>query len=244
MGVCVPWALTESGGKVQGWLRCEEPGAVLLRRVLACLGVVAGLAYVGAGPAVAHPFGDPQTVVIAGAGDVVQVQWKVGGLDDLTLLGVALGVLPRDRVMMDGAVIFQPADAVAMGPSPEFTDYLLRQITVASHGHECTGSVQPPGDVAKSGVAIDYTCPDPVDAVTVTVRTLTDLNPAYKTLASGPNGSRAVYGDGKDSHEWTLGAGGGSHTGRSAALQLGAVIGGALLLTLTAVVGVRRLRRS
>ncbi|MEU4291268.1 hypothetical protein AB0E63_23835 [Kribbella sp. NPDC026596] len=215
---------------------------VFQRRLCACL---AGLVVLFAGiqPASAHPFGDPQTVTIAGDGQVVHVRWKVGGLDDLTLLGVALGVLPRDRVMMDGAVIFEPADSVAIGPSSKFTDYLLRQITVASRGRQCTGSVQPPGDVAKTGVAIDYSCPGPLGAVSVTVKTLTDLNPAYKTLATGPNGARAVYGDSDDSHEWMLGTATASGVGRSAAVQLGAVVGGALLLTVAAAVGVRRVRR-
>lgn len=63
---------------------------------------------VGAPVAVAHPFGDPQTVVVGVDGAdaaVVRVRWKVGGLDDLTLLGVSLGVLPQERVLLDGAVI-------------------------------------------------------------------------------------------------------------------------------------------
>src|SRR5262245_24683641 len=143
---------------------------------------------------------------------------------------------------MDGAVIFQPSDAIAMGPSPKLTEYLLRQITVASDGRDCTGSVQAPNDLAKTGVVIDYTCPSTVGAASVTVKTLTDLNPAYKTLATGPNGARAVYGAGNDSHEWTLGPA--TSTGRSAAIQLGAVVGGVLLLAGAAVFGVRRRRRS
>lgn len=196
-------------------------------------------------PAAAHPFGDPQTVAITGDGAVVHLRWKVGGLDDLTLLGVALGVLPRDRVMMDGAVIYQPADAVAMAPSPKLSEYLLRQITVASGDKECPGSVRPAADLAKAGVSIDYTCPAAVGEVSVTVKTLTDLNPAYKTLATGPNGARAVYGDGNDRHDWTLGAVEESHLGRSAAVQLGAVggaVGGAVLLVVAGVFGVRRRR--
>lgn len=211
-------------------------GRLLLGMAVAAV-VLAG----GVLPAAAHPFGDPQTVAIAGDGAVVHLRWKVGGLDDLTLLGVALGVLPRDRVMMDGAVIYQPADAIAMAPSPKLSEYLLRQITVASRGKECPGSVRPAADLAKVGVSIDYTCPAAVGEVSVTVKTLTDLNPAYKTLATGPNGARAVYGDGNDRHDWTLGAVQESHLGRSAAVQLGAV-GGAVLLVVAGVFGARRRR--
>ncbi|MFD0744998.1 hypothetical protein ACFQ1L_26680 [Phytohabitans flavus] len=98
-------------------------------------------------PARAHPFGDPQTVAISldqARPEVVRVRWKVGGLDDLTVLGVALGVLPRDRVMLDGAVFYQDSDAAAVGPSPRFAAYLRERITVTSDGRECAGTVAPP----------------------------------------------------------------------------------------------------
>ena len=155
---------------------------------------------VGAGgfavPAQAHPFGDPQTVEIAldpARSDVVRVQWKVGGLDDLTLLGVSLGLVPKERVMLDGAVFYQDSDGAAIGPSEKFAAYLLKQITVASDGKSCTGAVEPPTDVAKTGAAIAYTCPGPVGTAKVSVRTLTDLSTDYRTLATGSNGNRAVY---------------------------------------------------
>ncbi len=200
-------------------------------------------------PARAHPFGDPQTVAIAldqNHPEIVRIRWKVGGLDDLTLLGVALGLLPRDRVMLDGAVFFRDSDATAIGPSGEFAAYLLKQITVASNRHSCAGSVEPPSDVAKTGVTITYACPGPVGTVTVGVRMLTDLNPAYRTLASGPEGERAVYGSGEYSHDWVLGdapATGGDGLGRSAGVQIAAVAGGVLAATVAALVLSRLLRR-
>ncbi|MGC9670743.1 hypothetical protein ACNTMW_29875 [Planosporangium sp. 12N6] len=200
-------------------------------------------------PAEAHPFGDPQTVAIAPDRDrpaVVHVRWKVGGLDDLTVLGVALGLLPQDRVMLDGAVFFRDSDAATIGPSGAFAAYLLKQITVASGGRTCTGSVDPPGDLARTGVTIDYTCPAPVGTVTVAVRTLTDLNPAYQTLATGPGGERAVYRSGQYSHDWALGdasAAGGTNLGRGAAVQIAAVIGGGLLVAVAALALSRRMRR-
>jgi hypothetical protein len=87
------------------------------------------------------------------------VRWKVGGVDDLNLLGVALGPLPQDRVALDGAVFFRESDATAIGPSDRFAAYLLKQIMVASGGRACAGSIAPPTDLAKTGVTIDYTCP-------------------------------------------------------------------------------------
>ncbi|GAA3744518.1 hypothetical protein GCM10022225_30230 [Plantactinospora mayteni] len=209
-------------------------------------------------PAEAHPFGDPQTVAIAPdrqRPEVVHVRWKVGGLDDLTLLGVSLGLLPQERVLLDGAVFYQDSDAAALTASDRFAAYLLQQITVSSAGEPCTGSVQPPGDLARGGATLDYTCPGPIGTVAVAVRTLTDLNPAYRTLATGPGGARAVYESGQDSHDWVLGEaavpagvpgeppapGASDDLGRSAAVQLGAVLGG---IVLVAVGGLLLFRRS
>lgn len=199
-------------------------------------------------PAGAHPFGDPQTVAIAldrDHPDVVRIRWKIGGLDDLTLLGVALGLLPPDRVMLDGAVFFQPSDAAVIGPSDRFAAYLLKQITVDSDGHACTGSVEPPGDLAKTGVTVDYTCPGPVGTATVAVRMLTDLDPAYQTLAAGPDGRRAVYRSDQYSHDWTLGDAPptGIRPGRSAAIQITLVAGVALTGVAATLVLLRRYGR-
>ena len=207
---------------------------------LACAAAVFG----GPAPASAHPFGDPQTVAIAAdpaRPDVVRVHWKVGGLDDLTVLGVALGLLPQDRVLLDGAVFYEDSDAATIGPSPAFAAYLLKQVTVTSDGQECAGTVAPSTDLARAGAAIAYTCPAAVGVATVAVRTLTDLNPAYRTLAAGPGGARAVYTSDAYSHEWTLSAVR-SGAGRSAALQIGAVAVG-LLVVAAAFVLLRRRRR-
>ncbi|WP_433077050.1 hypothetical protein ACQP1P_33485 [Dactylosporangium sp. CA-052675] len=194
------------------------------------------------GPAAAHPFGDPQTVAIdadPARPEVVHVRWKAGGRDDLVLLGVFLGLLPKDRVMLDGAVFYRDADAAAIGPSGRFAAYLLRQITVTGDGRACPGTVRPPADLARGGVAIDFTCPGPVGTATVAVRTLTDLNPAYQTLATGPAGERTVYRQGADSHDWPLGPAPERHLGRSAALQIGLVVG----VLLAAVLVIRKIRK-
>ncbi|GAB4049850.1 hypothetical protein [Catellatospora paridis] len=217
--------------------------------IVLALVALAATVLVPAAPAGAHPFGDPQTVAIAPDAvrpEVVHVRWKVGGVDDLTLLGVALGLLPQDRVMLDGAVFFHEEDAATIGPSGELTAYLLKQITVDSGGRACAGAVLPPGDLARTGVTIDYTCPGPVGTVAVAVRTLTDLNPAYRTMASGPGGTRAVYGADQPSHDWVLGDApppAVADLGRSAAVQIGAVLGGVLLVVVGGLALVRRANR-
>ncbi|MGC4746737.1 hypothetical protein ACLQ28_13890 [Micromonospora sp. DT201] len=200
-------------------------------------------------PAAAHPSGDPQTVTVARDDqrpEVVRVRWRVGGPDDLTLLGVSLGLLPPDRVLLDGAVDYRTTDPAVLASSEQFSAYLLKQITVADGARRCLGAVAEPKALARTGVTVDYTCPGPVDTVTVVVRMLTDLNPAYRSMATGPNGQRAVYGPGEDSHDWTLAgapAAGGISPGRSAAVQIAALGGGALLVAIGAVLVSRQLRR-
>ena len=158
------------------------------------------------------------------------------------MLGVSLGLLPQDRVLLDGAVFYQDSDAAAIGPSPRFASYLLDMVTVTSGGRSCSGAVAPPADLARAGASIDYTCPGAVGVVRIAVRTLTDLDPAYRTLATGPGGTRAVYTADASAHEWTLGGGGDARLGRSAAVQLGAVAGGLGLLVATVLL-LRRRRR-
>ncbi|GAA0452405.1 hypothetical protein Ade02nite_00330 [Paractinoplanes deccanensis] len=217
-----------------------------MQRLLALVAVVGALLFVPVSPAAAHPFGDPQTITVAldpARADVVRIRWKAGGLDDLTLLGVSLGVLPEDRVYLDGAVFYEDADATALGPSSQLSAYLLDRITVADGDEPCAGTVQPPSDLARAGVTVDYACPGPVGKATVGVRTLTDLHPAYQTLATGPGNQRAVYRDGEATHDWVLGdvAAGRPSLGRSAAVQIGGVALGALLVVIV-LLAVRRRR--
>ncbi|MFY1616425.1 hypothetical protein [Micromonospora sp. WMMD736] len=201
-------------------------------------------------PAAAHPFGDPQTVSIAPdeqRNDVVRVRWRVGGPDDLTLLGVSLGLLPADRVLLDGAVDYRATDPAVIASSEQFPAYLLKQITVADGARPCLGSVAPLRALARIGATIDYTCPGPVGSVTVAVRMLTDLNPAYRAMATGPGGQRAVYGSGEETHDWSLTsrapAAGSTSRGRSAAVQLAGVIAAVLLVAVGVPLVVRRVRR-
>ncbi len=197
-------------------------------------------------PASAHPFGAPQQIEVTGAGDHgVRVRWLVGGTDDLTLLGIALGVLPQDRVLLDGAVTYEASDAATMAEAPAFAEYLTERITVAQDGQPCAGKAGTADDLATGGAELLFTCPGPVTTVTVTSRMLTDLHEAYRALARGPHGQKAVYDATHESVDWTIAAGTGSgsrpastrvaaavSSGRSA-LQL-SLVGGALLAAVVA----------
>lgn len=208
------------------------------------IGIAAGSA-LAPGSAAAHPFGDPQTVAITLDGqrpDTVHVKWRVGGPDDLTLLGVKLGLLPGDRVKADGTVDYEYSDPGVVGASDRFAGYLLDRITVADAGQPCTGVAEPVLGLALKGATAAYTCPGPVTSATVGVRMLTDLHPAYKTLATGPTGQRAVYQGDDDTHDWTLVGAPASDPGRSAVVQLAAVLGALFLVVAGCLLLVRRLR--
>ena len=198
-------------------------------------------------PAQAHPFGPPQTIAIE-ADDgtdeaTVRVVWRVGGTDDLTLLGVSLGVLPSDRVLLDGAAFYDDADAAALAAAPAFRDYLLAHVGVTAGGEPCPGEATVTDAFATDGVELSYRCAGSPTTVAVDVSMLTDLHPAYQTLATGPDGQRAVYDADQATHDWTLTGeatgGATTGTGTSAALQLGAVL--AVLLGLAGgVIAYRR----
>ncbi|WP_433536719.1 hypothetical protein ACQPZK_02415 [Micromonospora sp. CA-249363] len=159
-------------------------------------------------PADAHPYGYPQTVTVApdaARPDVVHLTWKAGSVDELTLLGVHLGLLPQDRVLLDGAVDTRDKDAAVLANSAPFANYLLKQMTVNGDGHACAGTVKKASDLAADGVDVDYTCPGPLGVARIDIRMLTDLDPAYRTVATGPKGKRQVYGTDEYSHDWLLG---------------------------------------
>ncbi|WBB70791.1 hypothetical protein [Micromonospora sp. WMMD812] len=175
-------------------------------------------------PASAHPFGAPQQIEVAGDGEQgVRVRWRVGGTDDLTLLGIDLGVLPKDRVMLDGAVTYEDSDAAAMATAPEFAGYLTERIAVTQGGRACAGKVDVTDDLAADGADVLFSCPGPVSTVTVTSRMLTDLHEAYRTLARGPDGQKAVYDAKHESADWSIAGGTDAGSGAASTRTVAAV---------------------
>jgi hypothetical protein len=198
----------------------------------------------------AHPFGDPQTLTVTRDDDdpaVVHLTWKVGAADDLTLLGIHLGVLPEDRLMLDGAVAYDAGDAALVQQAPELASYLRAHLAVTASGTACVPRVGEAGDLVADGVDVAFTCPTAPASVAVTATTLTDLHPAYRALATGPGGQHQVYGSDAPTHEWALGvtAPGARPTGAgsSAALQIGGVLGAVLSAVVVGAVVARRRRR-
>lgn len=169
----------------------------------------AATAVLTAAPAAAHPFGPPQTAQISGHGQRVEVRWSASG-DDLTALGLHLGVLGEERtfVYQDGALVPEesdPGDAELLAEAPQLVDYLLEHVGVTQGGAACTGEVTDTDDVESAGVGLVFDCAGAVDDVEVTISTLTDVHPAYRTLATGPDGQRAAYTQESPRHGWQLG---------------------------------------
>jgi hypothetical protein len=229
-------------------------------RILAA--AVAGpvLAVLAAAPAIAHPFGEPQTVVVSATADGVRVAWSAEQ-DDVTALAVHLGVVGGSHVMLfeDGEYVAEgssvPAGVRLAEESDVLESYLLAQVGVTADGAACAGALEPVSDVELDGAAVEFDCGGPVGTVDVRVATLVDLDPRYRILATGPAGQRHVYTSEHGTSAWVLGdepapegaasvaASSTPSAGRSAAVQLGGISGAVALLGLGAW-GLRRRRSS
>ncbi|WGX97120.1 hypothetical protein [Nocardioides sp. L-11A] len=198
----------------------------------------------------AHPFGDPQTADITTTAQGVQVRWQAAP-DDVTALAMHLGVLAEMRtyVFQDGALVpaeSDDSDGVVLAGAPAFATYLLEHVAVTVGGRACTGALEPLADVIAEGATLSFDCGGPVRAADVELDLLVDLHESYRTLATGPTGQRAAYSAAERVHAWTFpaapagmtggnasaadadGSGGAGGSGRSALVQLGGVIGGAV----------------
>jgi hypothetical protein len=204
-------------------------------------------ALVLASPSSAHPFGPPQTVAIgvADADGTVRVQWRPGGADDFSYLAVGIGLVAEDRSMHAGGILFVKADADVLGASAEFTTYVSDHIAMSGDGAPCPGAIGSTSRLMSEGVTVTFACAGPIARAELEVTMLTDLNPAYRTLATGPFGQRFVYTAEQQRHGWSFdasaaGAADGAALGRSAIVQIAAVITG---LTAAVLAGVLLRRR-
>ncbi|GGV10420.1 hypothetical protein GCM10010182_33070 [Actinomadura cremea] len=179
-----------------------------VRSLSACLALACALPLVPASPARAHPFGDPQTLEVSAEGSTVHARWRAAS-DDLTALALALRVLRAKRtyVYRDGALVPEESDesdAVTLAKSAKLGAYLVENIRVESGGTACPGRLASAADLARDGARLEFDCPAAVASAEVTVRTLLDLHPAYRTLASGDGGERHIYSETAPTHTWSL----------------------------------------
>jgi hypothetical protein len=183
----------------------DHPRRSALWRLLAA--PLAGLIAVS-GPAAAaqaHPMGPPQQVVLSlAAPDQVQVNWKAGASDDLSWLAFDLGLLPADRIMLDGAITPQADDVRLLEDSPVLAAYLTRRISVRSGGQDCSAGRPEISELSSAGATVVFSCPSEVHQASIELGLLTDLEASYATVATGADGSQAVYNGHVTSHEWTF----------------------------------------
>ncbi|MEV5825696.1 hypothetical protein AB0L25_08965 [Spirillospora sp. NPDC052242] len=217
-----------------------------LRTVTACAVLVCVPLVLLASPARAHPFGDPQTLEVSADGATVHARWRAAA-DDLTALALALRVLKvkRTYVYKDGALVPEESDesdAVTLGKSARLGEYLLKNIQVKSDGTACPGRLVSAADLVRDGARLEFDCPRAVASAEVTVRTLLDLHPAYRTLASGDGGERHTYAESSPTHTWTLDGSAASAARTSGTVLRLAVPIGVVVAAGAAVVWFRRRR--
>ncbi|MFJ7495874.1 hypothetical protein ACIQZB_32770 [Streptomyces sp. NPDC097727] len=151
---------------------------------LLLIGLTAALALLGAaGTAEAHPFGTPPVAQVKAEGRTVEIIWSAQRNDVDVLHQAARG---------DDAA------------------YLGSHITVHQDGRECRPGAVDTLQLASKGALIRYTCPEPVDTVTLTITALTDANPAYRTISVTKTGGGGLHTASDPTRTLALGGAAGS----------------------------------
>lgn len=207
------------------------------------------IAFGSPSPVQAHPFGSPQTASITAGGrdGAVAVRWLPGAVDDYSYLAAGIGLVDRDRTQGRGGLLYAKQDADTLAASTQFERYMADHITATTSGRTCPARVTIGDHLVADGVLVELACPPRSEDVQIVVSMMTDLHPAYRTLATGPNGQRFVYTSTAMEHTWSMtpevGGGGPSHQARSAATQLSVVVGTGGLLAALGFVLARRVGR-
>lgn len=217
---------------------------VRCRRAVVVLAAAAAALVLGPpAPASAHPLGPPQSLQLSADGAQVRAVWRAAE-DDLTALGLELGVLAEGRTFVYDQGVLVPeessaGDAVLLGDDEAaLGGYLLRTVSVRQGGAQCPGRLTRSDRLLEDGAHLEFSCPEQVDGVEVDVSTLVDLHPAYRTLAADSSGERAVYTESAPRHRWQLGA-----ADRGGKAWTGLLTGGVVLGLVVPVVAVWRHRR-
>ncbi|MER7169627.1 hypothetical protein ABT336_26675, partial [Micromonospora sp. NPDC000207] len=132
-------------------------------------------------PASAHPFGPPSAADVSVSGDRVSLVWQAAE-DDWVALGQSVGAFEDPT---QGSVDTTVTGEQKLQRSTAVRDYLLGNIRVSQAGQDCAGTLLPLEQLLTEGARLRFDCPRPVTELRLTVTTLTDLNPAYRTVATG-----------------------------------------------------------
>jgi ABC-type nickel/cobalt efflux system permease component RcnA len=134
---------------------------------LVLIGLAAALALLGAaGAAQAHPFGTPPVAQVRAEGRTVDITWSAQQND---------------------------LDVLHQAAKGDEAAYLGSHITVHQDGRACRLGAVDTARLASKGALIHYTCPEPVDTVSLTITALTDVNPAYRTISVTKKGGGGLH---------------------------------------------------
>lgn len=172
----------------------------LLTMLVAAVGVMTAV------PALAHPFGPPLAAEVEGGNYVVNLKWMAAD-DDWLALARHVGVFEETPEEMDGEPL-SGAQRIAM--SEGVSEYVLDAVTVTQVGNECGGEVVYfEEDFPESGIILQFSCEDMVYEVDIEMNMLTDLHPAYRTIATaatGANPPEALFNQTNHTHTFDFGA--------------------------------------
>jgi hypothetical protein len=217
-------------------------------------GRLAGLVLVGAAalaltctasPAAAHPSDRAQILRLGSDGSEVHVRWMAAP-DDLAEIARVLGLIqaPRTFVFDDGELVREESDesdVEILEKSSEVRTYLVDHIEVRQDGEVCAGTVTRVGHLDHDGARLRFECPADVTDVAVTVTTMTDIDPGYRTEARSSQGDRATYSAEQPTWTWRL-ADPQPRLGRSVWFVAGSVVLLAAALCLPLLARRRRVR--
>lgn len=212
-------------------------------------GVLATVWMSWAMPVAAHPFGPPPVAEVVAEAHDVTVRWTAA-VDDYAALGVAAGVLDEsygtgvaDPAPDDIGERLGPANRREVEGAAEVRQYVTDRVLVVQTGRPCPVATVDVTQLFARGVALRATCPEPVEAVDVTLRLLSDIHPAYRTVATavGPAvPARTMYTADRSTVRWDFGA---ASTAAPATMTLlGFGVAGALLAAGLGVLVLRRRR--
>jgi hypothetical protein len=185
-------------------------------------------------PALAHPFGPPLRVELEGLNYVVNLRWAAEH-DDWVALARHTGAFEEVPSVVDGVEL---SGAERIARSVRLQAYLLERIVVTQYEMSCPGEVvHVHGDLVTGGIILQFVCEEPVYEVHVEVGVLTDVHPAYRTVATSAIGGvpgQALYTETDRVHRWDFYAAAGASP-RTFGAQTVAALTGAALLAIAAV---------
>jgi hypothetical protein len=137
------------------------------------------------GTASAHPFGPPLEAELEGIHYHVNLRWTAAD-DDWLALARHVGAFDEVPETLDGE---QLSGTQRIGRSQRVADYALDRIAVTQYDQTCPGEVvHLDDDLRTEGIILQFSCEEQVYEVDIRMEMLTDIHPAYRTVATSVSG--------------------------------------------------------